>query len=145
MKHTIETQIKYWQSRLASAIEDKETAERKLRELEEKYKCPDCGGDGVETCHNPDHGFLRGVIGAVYSANESACPCCGHHPDFKMKGICETCKGTGRVDKDVWDKYADEYGYDNEPEPAGPEPEEKRLLEVFQKLSGIFISHLLNI
>lgn len=28
-----ETQIKYWQSRLAHAIEDKETAERKLRDL----------------------------------------------------------------------------------------------------------------
>ena len=33
MKHTTEIEIKKWQSRLASAIEDKETAEKKLREL----------------------------------------------------------------------------------------------------------------
>jgi len=25
--------------------------------------CPDCGGDGKETCHNPDHGFIHGMMG----------------------------------------------------------------------------------
>lgn len=71
--------------------------------------CPDCFGDGIETCHNPDHGFLSGVLGAVYGANESACPCCGHSSDHKMKGKCETCKGTGQVSKEEYDKYLDEF------------------------------------
>lgn len=71
--------------------------------------CPDCFGDGVETCHNPDHGFLSGFLGAVYGANESACPCCGHSSDHKMKGKCETCKGTGQVSKEEYDKYLDEF------------------------------------
>ena len=51
--------------------------------------CPDCFGDGIETCHNPDHGFLSSVLGAFYGANESACPCCGHSSDHKMKGKWE--------------------------------------------------------
>lgn len=71
--------------------------------------CPDCFGDGIETCHNPDHGFLSGVLGAVCGANESACPCCGHSSDHKMKGKCGTCKGTGQVSKEEYDKYLDEF------------------------------------
>lgn len=71
--------------------------------------CPDCFGDGIETCHNPDHGFLIGVLGAVYGANESACPCCGHSSDHKMKGKCETCNGTGQVSKEDYDNYIDEF------------------------------------
>lgn len=71
--------------------------------------CPDCFGDGIETCHNPDHGFLSGVLGAVYSANESACPCCGHSSDHKMKGKCYTCNATGQVSKEDYDKYLDEF------------------------------------
>lgn len=71
--------------------------------------CPDCFGDGIETCHNPDHGFLNSVLGAVYSANESACPCCGHNEDHKMKGQCWTCKGIGKVSKKDYDKYLDEF------------------------------------
>ena len=70
--------------------------------------CPDCFGDGVETCHNPDHGFLSSVLGAVHGANESACPCCGHNPDHKMKGKCYTCSGTGKVSKSDYDAYIDE-------------------------------------
>lgn len=71
--------------------------------------CPDCFGDGIETCHNPDHGFLSSVLGAVYGANESACPCCGHSSDYKMKGKCYTCNGTGQVSKENYDKYLDEF------------------------------------
>lgn len=71
--------------------------------------CPDCFGDGIETCHNPDHGFLSSVLGAVYGANESACPCCGHSSDHKMKGKCYTCNGTGQVSKENYDKYLDEF------------------------------------
>lgn len=85
----------------------------------EKYaKCPDCGGDGNSTCHNPDHGFLDGVI-SVMGANESACPCCGHSEDHKIMDYdrelgrrvyidCETCNGSGGVDKNIYDSYLDE-------------------------------------
>lgn len=71
--------------------------------------CPDCFGDGVETCHNPDHGFL-GLIGFIKgNANEGACPCCGHSSNHKMKGKCETCNGTGQVSKEEYDKYIYEF------------------------------------
>lgn len=75
---------------------------------ETKIKCPDCFGDGIETCHNPDHGFLFGVM-SIVGANESACPCCGHSEDRKMKGKCETCKGIGVVSKIEYDAYVDEF------------------------------------
>lgn len=78
----------------------------------ERYTCPDCCGDGIETCHNPDHGFL-GMIGYVKgNANESACPCCGHSQDHKMKGVCETCNGKGTVNKATCEKYIDENSLD---------------------------------
>ena len=70
--------------------------------------CPDCGGDGIETCHNPDHGFLSGVM-SIMGANESACPCCGHDEDHKMRnGKCETCNTKGRVTQKVYEAYLDE-------------------------------------
>ena len=71
--------------------------------------CPDCFGDGVETCHNPDHGFLSGVVNATYGADESACPCCGHNIDHKMKGKCYTCNATGKVSEEDYQDYVDEY------------------------------------
>jgi len=71
-------------------------------------KCPDCFGDGIETCHNPDHGFL-GSIMSMIGANESACPCCGHNPEHKMKGKCETCSGEGLVSFEKYEKYIDEF------------------------------------
>jgi hypothetical protein len=74
-----------------------------------QIKCPDCLGDGIETCHNPDHGFLSGVLGFYLNANESACPCCGHNSDHKMKGKCDTCSGTGNVTKEQFDSYVDEF------------------------------------
>jgi len=80
--------------------------------------CPDCGGDGKETCHNPDHGFLSGVL-SIMGANESACPCCGHDSEHKIKKYigggkyeynkCETCNGVGRVTRQVYDDYLDEF------------------------------------
>jgi hypothetical protein len=75
--------------------------------------CPDCSGDGIETCHNPDHGFLSGVLGGVCGANTSACPCCGHSQDHKMRGKCYTCKGTGQVSKDEFGAYLDEFSPEN--------------------------------
>lgn len=76
--------------------------------MENKPICPDCFGDGIETCHNPDHGFL-GAISGIVSANESACPCCGHNPKHKMKGTCYTCKGTGHVTREEYDSFIDKY------------------------------------
>jgi len=70
--------------------------------------CPDCFGDGIETCHNPDHGFLSGIM-SIVGANESACPCCGHRSDHKMKGVCETCKGAGNVTKEEYEFYLNNY------------------------------------
>ena len=85
-------------------------------------KCPDCFGDGVETCHNPDHSF----IGSLTCARpEDRCPCCGFDPKHKMGGVCETCNGSGDVTKEEFNAYlltvsqdaAEEikeaFGYDN--------------------------------
>lgn len=81
--------------------------------------CPDCFGDGKETCHNPDHGFLLMIGGA----NESACPCCGHSEDHKIRKYigyvdgkmkweqpkCYTCDGKGQVTKEDYDNFIDEF------------------------------------
>src|ERR1035437_3171214 len=57
--------------------------------------CPDCGGDGIMTCNNPDHGFIDGVGGEL---GRLGCPGCGHDPNHKMRNTpCETCKGIGRI------------------------------------------------
>ena len=81
-------------------------------------KCPDCFGDGIETCHNPDHGFLANFLGPVVGANESACPCCGHSEDHKMKTYnmktsrydnnqCCTCIGNGKLTLEQYNNYLD--------------------------------------
>jgi hypothetical protein len=54
--------------------------------------CKQCGGDGIETCDNPDHGFIDAVGGEI---GRLGCPGCGHDPNHKMKGPCPACKGTG--------------------------------------------------
>jgi hypothetical protein len=85
------------------------------QEQDLQYRCPDCGGDGKETCHNPDHGFLVGMGGAgLMGANESACPCCGHDPNFKVKGgrECETCGGKGDVSFALWIEYVEDNNLD---------------------------------
>lgn len=81
-------------------------------------KCPDCFGDGIETCHNPDHGFIgyNGILGSVMEANEGRCPCCGYDENHKMKGVCQTCSGTGEVNKETYDKYIQEFVSDEEEE-----------------------------
>ena len=82
-------------------------------------KCPDCFGDGIETCHNPDHGFLSQCLGPVVGANESACPCCVHSQDYKMRNynmktgkyennICETCSGSGKISMGLYMDFLDE-------------------------------------
>ncbi len=86
--------------------------------------CPDCGGDGKETCNNPDHGFLSAVIRTVKGVNESACPCCGHDEDHKIyfykdgkrqQRKCETCKGFGNIKMSEFESFCDSTGYDNQP------------------------------
>lgn len=58
--------------------------------------CETCGGDGKETCSNPDHGFISGMGGELYRLG---CPVCGHDENHKIKngGICEDCNGTGKI------------------------------------------------
>lgn len=63
----------------------------------ERITCPDCGGDGKETCNNPDHGFISAM--SWHDIGRLGCPVCGHAPDHKVinGGDCETCKGTGLI------------------------------------------------
>lgn len=60
----------------------------------EKVECEVCGGDGKETCTNPDHGFIDAMSGET---NRLGCPVCGHDPDHKVPdgGDCEECEGLG--------------------------------------------------
>ena len=60
--------------------------------MNEQEKCLSCGGDGIETCDNPDHGFIIAMGGEI---ERLGCPCCGHDPDHKMKGPCPECDGSG--------------------------------------------------
>lgn len=82
-----------------------------------KYECPACGGDGKETCTNPDHGFMIAVGTVRLNGHANGCPCCGNDPNHKVKngGNCETCKGTGKVSQHEFDCFCDDYGYDQEP------------------------------
>jgi hypothetical protein len=58
--------------------------------------CELCGGDGKETCSNPDHGFIEAMPGDV---GRLGCPVCGHDPKHKVKngGDCDECGCTGKV------------------------------------------------
>jgi hypothetical protein len=62
----------------------------------ESVECPLCGGDGRETCDNPDHGFISAIGGETARLG---CPCCGHDPDHKVPngGECDLCDGRGWV------------------------------------------------
>lgn len=59
-------------------------------------KCPVCGGDGKETCDNPDHGFIGAIGGEI---RRLGCPVCGHDENFKVPGggDCFECNGVGKV------------------------------------------------
>ncbi len=80
-----------------------------------KYICLDCGGDGKETCHNPDHGFISAL--SFHDIGRVGCPCCGHDPDHKIKngGECDTCDGKGHTTYDAACYFLG---------PDGDEPEE---------------------
>lgn len=96
--------------------------------------CPACGGDGKETCSNPDHGFIEAMPGEV---GRLGCPGCGHDPKHKVnrgKNVCPECGGHGMVVKDLFEEYCRETGYDNEP------------IEVSKTASGLSLlsAHNLN-
>jgi hypothetical protein len=63
--------------------------------------CPSCDGDGKETCHNPDHGFISAM--GWNEIGRLGCPACGHHPEHKIHngGNCELCSGAGEVQEDL--------------------------------------------
>lgn len=84
------------------------------------YACPACGGDGIETCNNPDHGFINFVGGELARLG---CPCCGHDPEYKMKvwnydlrkyvpSTCWECNGKGIVNKKRAGKILDDWRID---------------------------------
>jgi len=74
--------------------------------------CPLCGGDGKETCTNPDHVFLSAF--GFTDIGRIGCPCCGHDPHHKIKngGKCELCNGNGDLPESDAQLWADENGYD---------------------------------
>lgn len=59
--------------------------------------CPMCGGDGKETCDNPDHGFIN--LNICKESGRLGCPVCGHDPGHKVPdgGNCYMCDGDGIV------------------------------------------------
>ena len=87
--------------------------------MTQMYVCPNCNGDGRETCHNPDHGFIGAL--SFTGIGRIGCPCCGHDAQHKVPkgGKCETCNGTGDVPLAVAEAFISDMEYDIEPEPRG--------------------------
>lgn len=84
------------------------------------FNCPACGGDGKETCNNPDHGFIRAMPGDI---GRMGCPVCGHDEDHKVYAYkdgkryqcdCDACGGGGLLTEEQALKVADEWGFDDE-------------------------------
>lgn len=71
-------------------------------------KCPLCGGDGKETCNNPDHGFINAIGGEL---QRLGCPVCGHSETHKVKngGVCDLCEGLGEVTAGIAEEYNDNH------------------------------------
>lgn len=80
----------------------------------ERVTCPDCGGDGRETCHNPDHGFISAM--SFNDIGRLGCPVCGHDERHKVRkgGDCETCSGSGSVDEPAARLFCEGMDYDFE-------------------------------
>lgn len=74
-------------------------------------RCLDCGGDGIETCRNPDHGFLD----AIHFTDQGriGCPGCGHDTYFKIRNsACPTCDGSKKTSLDAAKKFCAENDID---------------------------------
>lgn len=71
--------------------------------------CPVCGGDGKETCTNPDHGIISAL--SFIEIGRLGCPCCGHNPLHKVPNgdNCEACCGFGAVSVDRAEELVQEY------------------------------------
>lgn len=78
----------------------------------ELVPCPDCLGDGKETCHNPDHNFIAGMF--FHEIGRLGCPGCGSDPKHKVPrgGKCGTCDGVGRIHEDDARSFCADMGYD---------------------------------
>lgn len=78
------------------------------------FTCPDCFGDGKDTCHNPDHGFIDAL--SFHDIGRLGCPVCGHHPKHKVRsgGDCETCAGVGSVTFEAAEAFCTGCDYDAE-------------------------------
>lgn len=74
--------------------------------------CPECCGDGKDTCTNPDHGFIQML--SFHDIGRIGCPCCGHNEFHKVKsgGECEICCGTGSVTDSEFSQYCTELDID---------------------------------
>lgn len=81
--------------------------------IKELVTCPECGGDGKETCNNPDHGLISAM--SFHEIGRIGCPVCGHDPRHKVPGggKCDICKGTGKVTEKEEGDYLDEYEANN--------------------------------
>lgn len=74
--------------------------------------CPDCSGDGKETCHNPDHGFIAAL--SFHEVGRLGCPCCGHDERHKVPkgGSCDTCSGAKKVTEIAAREFCEGCDYD---------------------------------
>lgn len=81
--------------------------------------CTSCGGDGIERCDNPDHGLLNSL--SFRGANESACPCCIHDEQYRMRH---------------WDKSTNKYVWNKCPDCSAPTPAQTEInLNALKKAS----------
>lgn len=78
--------------------------------------CPECSGDGKETCNNPDHGFISSGFSGEFG--RLGCPVCGHDEYHKVPGggNCESCNGIGRVTKEVCANTLSYFDIDESPD-----------------------------
>lgn len=81
---------------------------------EELVMCCSCLGDGKDTCHNPDHGFID--LLSFHDIGRLGCPVCGHDERNKVKdgGDCELCNGTGKTTAAIGRNFCSDMGYDYE-------------------------------
>lgn len=92
------------------------------------FTCPDCFGDGKETCHNPDHGFIDAIGGET---GRLGCPVCGHDPKHKVRGgaDCDTCSGSASVTFEAAECFCEGCDYDFEDIMAQCDPDFYEKLE----------------